>query len=260
MANKKNERIKVAILYGTKADFNETAFKYFVLQLNKAQTLVEFGFPAVDDYLFPEITSDTDSMFKAFKEIRKKEAEDATTKEEDQVYIEEGNPNYFVLIIDSQIRDDLFADWQGDTAIVTTHRWSRDYSPPSVFEYLLNSICGVLLLLNPGLGLDTHMVARGCVLDYAWDKTESKVDAGLGYICDDCRNRIIQVEGEHYFSEMKKMAGREWIGNIDAPESVAHNLKRFFKFDIDRDSGFNKNFLEKSKEYLPEIPKETIVA
>ena len=38
------------------------------------------------------------------------------------------------------------------------------------------------------------------------------------------------------------------------------DLKSFFKFDINKDSGFNKNLWERVKEYSPEILKECIVA
>jgi hypothetical protein len=56
------------------------------------------------------------------------------------------------------------------------------------------------------------------------------------------------------------MISRSWIGSIDTPESVAYNLRRYFKFNIDKDSGFNKTFWEKARDHLPEAPKEIIVA
>lgn len=255
-----NERQKVAIIFGSQPGFDENAFRYFLLRLNEVQYLYEFGFPAVDDYLFSQEEADTDRMFRVFSEARKKEAKDKEAGEEEQEYIVEGNPKYFILIVGSRIRNDLFADWHDDTAIVTTHRWDKDYSPPSVFEYLLNSICTVLVLLNLKDKIDTHWTTRGCLLDYAGFKEEIKADVVLGYICDDCRKKITEHLGLYFLEEMSKMVSRQWIGSLDTYDSTAYNLKRYFRFDIYRDSGFNKTFWEKAAGYFPEIPGKAILA
>jgi hypothetical protein len=257
-----NERQKVAIIFGSQPGFDENAFRYFLLRLNEVQSLYEFGFPAVDDYLFSQKEVDTDRMFRVFSEAKKKEAEHREAEKEEKEYIIlEGNPKYFILIVGQRIRDNLFYDWRhDDTAIVTTHRWDKDYSPPSVFEYLLNSICSVLVLLNLKDELHTHNTTRGCLLDYAEFKEEIKADVVLGYICDDCRETITEHLGPHFLEGISKMVHREWIGSLDTYDSTAYNLKRYFHFDIYQDSGFNKTFWERAVGYFPEIPGKIIMA
>ena len=138
--------------------------------------------------------------------------------------------------------------------------WEKLFSPPSVFEYLLHCLGASLIFMHPKLNLSSHKETRGCTLDYTKYKMDDKVDIGLGYLCDNCRDAISSGAGEHYLNDISSIVSRNWIGDIGTVDSVAYNLKRFFKFDINKDSGFNKTFWERAKEFFPEIPKEAIVA
>jgi hypothetical protein len=258
MKSKLLKRSKVAIIYGPGIDFDEVSFKYYILQLNKLQSVYELSFPAVDDELFTGVDPGKDDLFDVFKKARIQEAKDVDEDEEEQVYIEEGDPEFFIIIVGTAIRDALFADWRDDTALVTTDRWDKDYSPPSVYEYLLNSICALLILMDKPIGLDTHMATRGCALDYTAFKDDTKIDAALGYLCDECKEKIVAAKGPDFLNEFNKMINRAWVGNIDDADSVAYNLKRYFRFNIDKDSGFNKTFWERTKDHLTEVPEKIL--
>jgi hypothetical protein len=240
-------------------DFDVVSFKFYLLQLNKLQSIFEFCFPDVDDKLFAGADPAKDDLFEIFKEARKQEAKDVADDEEEQVYIEEGDPEYYIIIVGTALRDALFADWSDDTALITTDRWEKEYSPPSVYEYLLNSVCASLILLDKEIDLDTHMATRGCALDYTAVKDDTKIDAAIGYLCDDCKEKILKAKGESFLFEFNKMIDRTWVGNIGTAESVAYNLQRYFKYNIDKDSGFNKTFRERMMDHLTEVPEKILL-
>jgi hypothetical protein len=103
------------------------------------------------------------------------------------------------------------------------------------------------------------MATRGCALDYTAVKDDTKIDAAIGYLCDDCKEKILKAKGENFLFEFNKMIDRAWVGNIGTAESVAYNLQRYFKYNIDKDSGFNKTFWERATDHLTEVPEKILL-
>lgn len=107
--------------------------------------------------------------------------------------------------------------------------------------------------------ISSHRETRGCLLDYKFFKRDMKVAISLGYICDECKSRIITVLGQDTAACIDKVSARDWIGEVDEAGSVAYDLKKFFKVNLNKDTGFTKTFWEKAKESLPELPKDLIL-
>ena len=245
------QREQVAVLLLSKPDFNIYAFKYILLTLNKHQKHYEFVFPDIEygKPVFSGAQYTTAELLKGFEEVKNQIRCDS-------------EPSYWINIICSRMEDNDFACWEGTTSFITTYSWDKIYSPPSVFEYLIHSTLISLLCLHPQLGkllVDTHWDTRGCCFDYTRDKKDNKVDVSLGYVCDECRTAITSMDPE-LMAEIDHILSRAWIGKIDTFDSVAYNLKCFFRFDINRDSGFNKTWLDKVKDYVSDIPKAVVVA
>jgi len=114
--------------------------------------------------------------------------------------------------------------------------------------------------MNKTPDLETHYDLRGCCLDFTSFKMNDRVDIVLGYICDQCREALIQKIGKEYYSDIASILSREWIGEVDKFGTVAYNLKNYFKFDINKDSGFNKTLWEKLRDRFDEILSQSIVA
>lgn len=244
---KSKQREKVAILLTSKPNFNEFALKYFILSINKIQSTYEFEFPEINTYFYNAENYALDFLFDSFSEVK-------------QHIGFEGEPDYFINVIQSKIEGNLFFECRANAAFITTDVWERFFSPPSLFEYLLHCISAALIFMHPKLDLGSHAETRGCTLDYTPYKMDDKVDISLGYLCDNCKRIISEGAGLDYLTDISIMISRSWIGDMNTFDSVAHNLKRFFKFDINKDSGFNKTFWERAKEHFPEIPKELLIA
>lgn len=240
----------VSILLTSEPNYDEFAFKYFLLSLNRIQNHYEFLFPETHKYYYTNEYYDIDVLFNLFEE----------KVEPDIKIYSESWPKYWanINIITSPFGENLFFACRGNVAFITTHRWERYFSPPSLFEYLLHCIIGCLLFME-NINLFSHRDTRGCCLDYTFFKENNRVDIALGYICDKCKEKITNTIGKEYLAETLQMISREWVGNIDDFGSVAYNLKNFFKFNINKDSGFNKTFLEKVKDHFHEIPKEILI-
>jgi hypothetical protein len=204
-------------------------------------------FPELDNCYYNEDFYTFDSLVKLFAKLKQE--------------IEfEGEPAYIINIISSQIDGNLFFQCDGNLAFITTDVWEKIFSPPSLFEYLLHCISACLIFMHPNLHLSAHTETRGCTLDLTKYKMDDRIDISLGYLCDKCKKAILDDAGKDYLRDISIVIGRNWIGDVNTFDSVAHNLKRFFKVDINKDSGFNKTFGERAREHFPEIPKEIIVA
>jgi len=247
-------RLKIALIFGTKPNFNKYACKYFILSLNKLQNTYEFCFPDINTFPFEEgkiCNFDTsNSILETFAQHN-----NITSDYIIGINIEKFNTNYFF-------------NATKNSSVITTNVWDKYFSPPSLFEYLLHSIYCCLIYSQktlPGrlisdeamlLNIGSHRDTRGCVADFTRDKHDDPIDITLGYICDEHKAEIKELYGEEYLKETINILERKWIGYIDDKNSVAYNLKHVFKFDINKESGFNKNWFEKAWEKFHEIPYE----
>lgn len=236
-------REQIAILFGSEPTFDIFAFKYFILNLNKIQNQFEFCFPDIPHRLFTNSAYSTEDLYTIYK---------------DKYITKIDEYGLVIVIIKSRIWGNYFSCGNEDAQFITTDCWNKYFSPPSLFEYLLHAIISRIIFANDELDLGAHLETCGCILDQARIKADYRVGISLGYISDEVGERILTVEGEEYLNALKKMHDSEWIGDIEQKNTVAYNLKHYFSFDIDKESGFNKNFWERARAKFPDIPKDVI--
>jgi hypothetical protein len=233
-------RQMVAILLSEPINYDLIPFRYFILSLNKIQSIYEFCFPDIELVLDQREYSE-EHLLSSVAEVA-----DALS----------ANFDYSIAIITNSIEGNLFFTSRGKVAVITTDCWEQYFSPPSIFEYILHCVMASLLFMHPSLDLDSHLETRGCVLDYTRLKADDRIDIALGYICDsDCESIKRQV-GEDYLKQIQSVISRQWIGAVNERNSVAFDLKHFFRFDIERDSGLNKTFWERTRAKLDDVPLE----
>lgn len=252
-------RIKVSIYFLDEPNFDKLACKYSILYLNSLQLTYEFQFPENKSHLcIHPLTPDQEKIIESLKNDPDfKNSSDYLRFNnllEENDFID--NAAYHIGIIGKYIEGNLFfASWDR-LSIITTYKWDKLFSPPSVFEYLIH--CINACLVHMVTSISSHKETRGCFLDYTYFKEDDKVDIALGYICNDCSARIKKEHGEEYLKNIQNIASRGWIGRIDEPNSFAHNLKKYYHVNIEKDSGFNKSFWEKASDHYPELPIEFI--
>lgn len=236
-------RKKVAMVFLNKPDFDEVAFKFLILSLNKVQQCFEFEFLDIEKY---PLNEPTDTLLSDF----------ATVVDEEEL-----SADFFIGIVTYEIGENFFwlASVGGNRSIITTKGWKRYFSPPSVFEYVIHCLVPVLAIMADKSGtIESHGPTRGCCLDYVYFKENARVDTALGYICDACRSKIRSKLGEDYLKCFEDINSMEWLGEVNKLGTIACNLKKFFRVDINKDTGFYKTRKEKIKEYLMELPEKLI--
>lgn len=236
-------RKKVAMVFLNQPDFDELAFKFLILNLNKVQQCFEFEFPDIEEYLSSE---STETLLLDFARV---------------IEEEELSADFFVGIATYEIGENFFwlASVGGNCSVITTKGWGRYFAPPSVFEYVINCLVPVLAIMADKSGtIESHDPTRGCCLDYVYFKENARVDTALGYICDACRSKIQDKLGEDYLKCFEEINSMEWLGEVDKLGTIASNLKKFFRIDLNKDTGFYKTRKEKTKEYLLGLPEKLI--
>jgi hypothetical protein len=244
-------RLKIALLFGNKPNFNEYAFKYFILSLNKCQNTYEFYFPNIEKLELSKGKSDPNKWIESLNErLIKKRVE----------------VDYFIIFIRNKLDKDLFAFPDEPGAVITSYHWQKIYSPPSLFEYLITSVYYCLIYsqrklsvsISPKQGsaslFDVHNETYGCYADAAIDRQDNRIDVAMGYLCDNHKEIIRNFYGDDFLNETVKILERKWIGNLDEKTSIAYNLKHYFNFNIYRDSGFNKTLWDYLEGKFYDIP------
>lgn len=238
-----SERRKVSIIFLSKLNLDKLSLKFLVLTLNKIQQCFEFEFPKVPEYASETLNyNDASIPLSDFAKWVREKGIDG---------------DYFIGIMEGSIGKNWFWGSNGVFATITTRNWEKYFAPPSVHEYILHCIVSVLAVMSDKTGvIRSHHPTRGCCLDYTILKEEDRVDIILGYICDDCKSKIKEKMGEAFLECITKMNTFDWLGEVGEVGSVAYNLKKYFRVDLDKDTGFQKTRAEKAKEYLAGLSKE----
>ncbi len=253
-------RIKIGIFFLSEPNFDENALKFMLLSLNKTQDHFQFEFPEIDEKKYP-IQSSGPSFLRTINPIylKKDNLYDLFPK----IKTKCNSENYYVGIMNVGIESNLFWDCRDNAAIITTDAWERLFAPPSVFEYLIHSIIAAIVQMaseTEGSKLiNSHRETKGCLLDYTYFKEDYKVKIPLGNICDECTKQIMDILGKDYLMSIQKMVSRDWIGEVETVGSIAYEMKKFFRVDLNKDTGFYKSTWSKVKESFSDFPKEILL-
>jgi hypothetical protein len=156
-------------------------------------------------------------------------------------------------------------------SIISSDLWEKDFSPPSVFEYIA---IGVFTCSLRSIALDiinkfpSHDETHGCIFDYTGDKPYRRIVVSNPNICSYCRKIIqelevtVQQQTKSYISlseSVNKILSRKWMGSIEEWGSPIYNLNKNYKYNVDHDSGFNKTIREQFIDSIKEKSAEWII-
>jgi hypothetical protein len=232
--------VKVGLVFleneSSKLDFDQFAASYFILQLNKVQNLFEFSVIRDEEKQVSKIPhSDNAEDFLSWL-INFSETISDRLDFWIGITSKSFSGNYF------------FITYGGGYSLITTSDWKKEYALPSLFEYLTHAaiVCSVYSLdYTKKELLKSHGPTMGCIFDFTRDKRDRKITVASEFICHDCRKRIVQSLGQKALVEIEKMVSKDWMGLTEDPDTPSHNLKKFYRYDIERNSGFSKTKSEK---------------
>jgi hypothetical protein len=262
---------------------DQFACSYLLVQMNNVQNLFDIHIIEVNfnsegsEYTLPikeSIDNDEEYLFSWFDDLL---TEKGLLKRHPDI-------EYWIGITSEPIRKNWFYDmkFRNETkskkifGLITTDQWEKSFSPPSVFEYLTITIFAIFLeALNAdfkGL-LSTHhrMVTKGCIYDFNNQKINRKIIIANPNFCIECKNNLKDLEQKinpcqkdiNLINEIQNTLSRRWMGSPDNIDTPLYNLKKNYKYDVNRNSGYYKttveNFRDNIVEHLPEWIIGTII-
>ena len=107
------ERLKIAIIYGTKPNFDYDAFKYFILYVNQIQSAYEFFFPDNNSVVFTEKIK-TDILFASSLDRVKEFTPSIDTF-----------ADHYIVIVTNSFSNNYFFNASEKYSIITTDVWDK---------------------------------------------------------------------------------------------------------------------------------------
>jgi hypothetical protein len=158
--------------------------------------------------------------------------------------------------------------------LISSYEWEKILSPPSLFEYMALSVyrcalqCLSLEFLNEKYDHENKMdkqITRGCIFDFNNWGPHRRILVANPALCFVCRSKIRKLETRisndtkrdvFLMNELDNILNRKWMGTIDIRDSLLFNLKRLYRYDIDKNSGLYKNWIENFRDStIDHIPK-----
>jgi hypothetical protein len=180
------------------------------------------------------------------------------------------NIDYWICITSEHIVDEYyFGAWRKMIdehyqyfAIITSKGWDEYYSPPSLFEYITLSvlICSIYFINLEFHGtLDWHASTKGCIFDYTYYKPQRRILVSNPLLCPSCKNSLLELENKirtqtknsvGLCRDVQNLINKEWMGSLETRDSPLYNLKKNFKYNVNRNSGFYKSRIESIRDNI----------
>jgi hypothetical protein len=262
-------------------NFHQSIFEFQIIDGNSQRLAFLKLFHELD--LQEQIEKATNSIEKAKKNI------DTTVSISeiiinwlDNIALRDHSIDYWIAITSEGIEENWFFTTKAlkETKsrkrlwIITSKHWERFYSPPSLFEYFATSIIRMVVesltrelqkdyaILDKINSLESHYpddVTRGCIFDFTNYKQDRRILVSNPNLCYGCRHKLSHLQvlvnnklgrAIPLVEDLNRIISRVWMGNLEQKGSPFYNLKEVYNYDVERNSGFNKKFLEKFRDSI----------
>jgi hypothetical protein len=264
-------------------DFNQDACALFLLRMNQHQNIFEFQVVDIpEEVMIPQKKSITNLLRRIIMKSPKKNDTlgwvDDFASEQRELSID-----YWIGITSELIlsHNTWHLERKKSTKskkmvwIITSKGWEKHRSPPSLFEYLLATVfrCALqslsLELQNSELRAfkflrsKLHKVTRGCMFDF----THRRTSVSIFKLCFGCKEKLSKLENliwkngnnVNLVEDVTTILSKEWMGTPEKRDSALYDLKKIYKYDVDRNSGFRKTWLEKIRDSVEDNTAQWII-
>jgi hypothetical protein len=242
--------IKIGITHTSLGGLDTKALKYLVLFQNTLQNSFEFQFlPSPEDDPLIELLNsskpidpnEVEQKAKAFiPEYRKWLVDQAG-----EFKLDFEDPNGFVILSTAKFADNVYFTPVEDLRIIALGHWRRYMSPPSIVEFFMTLLIAAAVDLSCGKKSPSeHYATKGCIFDLSEDLNDARWAVMTGFMCDACRNAILQVKPQQLIDDAMLLLKEEWLGDVKNPSEVADTAKKL-GYDLFHTSGIKKTFRER---------------
>lgn len=266
-------------------DFEQVACAHLILQMNSIQSLFDFQIITLFEDEDKEFYIDKEkiTLDNFDKEIAKMEKL-ANTNEENK-FNKFKKIDYWIGITSKTITDvhnneeysghflTVSKQLKGSKkllGLITSKDWNKKFSPPSLFEYIVFCIfiCGIFFLnYDCGGTLRPHK-DKGCLCDYTYYKPNRRISITNPNLCLGCSEKLEELESlietdtkknSNLIKNVKSVLDHKWMGSPDERNTPLYNLKKNYRYDTDRNSGFHKGQIEKFRDsIIDKFPEWTV--
>jgi hypothetical protein len=242
-----------------------TAFKYFLLLLNRLQEVFEFQFhdsPASDPLVsLLACTEALDAVATGDQLL-----DFATRLKADfdrKIVRHDLSPTYvsqIIIISLATLTNYHFLIRRSHVSLLALGEWDRSMSPPSAAEFLQVAILrAAYSAMEGGVWNTIHQGTRACIFDFTdnLDETRLMTLVGLG-VCSECRQALIDDGYTDSPAEIRRIVERSWLGNRNTPGTPA-NIMAQFGYDLFFSKGFTSTWRERVRQFLQEDAAKEII-
>lgn len=265
MIQNRSEPIRVALVLAAFPSEKATAFKYFLLLLNKLQQVFEFQFhdPPREDKLVPFLAAkglkDPDETREHLLEFadRLKATFDANVRAFDlsTTYVSQ-----VIVISLATLSNYHYLIRRKHVSLLALGKWDRGMAPPSAAEFLQVAILRVAYsALEGGVWNTIHQGTRACMFDFTRNLNDTRLMTLVGVgVCSECRRALVADGFTDAPDEIRQILERTWLGNRNTPGTPA-NIMAQFGYDLFFSKGFTSTFRERVRELLTEDAAKEVI-
>lgn len=242
-----------------------TAFKYFLLLLNRLQTTFEFQFhdPPADDPLVSMLAGkerlDADEIRPRLLDFAKQLKADF----ENNVQAFDLSSTYVsqIIILSRATLTNLhFLIRRNQVSLLALGEWDRSMSPPSAAEFLQVAVLrAAYSAMEGGVWNTIHYGTRACVFDFTDNLEDTRLMTlvGLG-VCSECREALVADGYPEAPDEIRRIVERSWLGNRSIAGTPA-NIMAQFGYDLFFSKGFTSTRRERLLQFLEEDAAKELI-
>jgi hypothetical protein len=259
------DRLRVALVLGGFPSEKATAFKYFLLLLNRLQRTFEFEFfdPPSEDPLI-EILRSKDPL-EANSVREKLPAFDNRLRQSVDRVIQEFElaatwPTQIIIVSLATLSNYHFLIRRQKVSLLALGEWERSMAPPSAAE------CVQVLVLRAAYSAlegavwnSIHAGTRACVFDFTDNLEDTRLMAlaGIG-VCSECAAALSADGHASAAQEIRTVVERAWLGERNTPGTPAA-IMASLGYDLYLTKGFTPTWRERLAELLREdVFKEAV--
>lgn len=226
--------IRVGLVLAAFPREKETAFKYFLLLLNRLQKTFEFAFytPPKNDPLVALLSSgrvldadETKGQLLGFAERLRRRAE-----EQIRIFdLSSSYPTQVVIISLASLSDYHFLKRRKHVSLLALGEWDRSMAPPSAAEFLQVAVLrAAYSALEGRVWNSIHLGTRSCIFDFTanLEDTRFMTLTGLG-VCEECERALKQDGLSRSATEIREVVNRSWLGTRGTPGTPANIMAQF---------------------------------
>ena len=136
-------------------------------------------------------------------------------------------PDYFIVASMARFTDDYFSIRAPGVSIIALGNWKEYMAPPSIFEFIQTLVVReAVASVCPALRSSIHLGSKGCICDFNWSLGDARLKVLNGFVCSYCRDALESTGYTTLAAEVEEVLARNWIGNLNAPTSVASILAK----------------------------------